>query len=457
MLASLSLIFLVGLSVASLCQIIKLPRIIGILITGIVLGPYALDYLSPKILDISSELREMALIIILIKAGLALNISDLKKVGRPAILMSFLPAVFELIGFVVVGSWLLGLTYLESAIIGAVLGAVSPAIVVPKMIELIEQKKGTSKSIPQLILAGSSLDDVFVIVVFDALVGMARGSSIDVKDFLNIPVSITLGILLGALFGYVLARVFEGFYRHHKLIRNSLKIVIVIGCSFLLMTIEEQLKGIVSVSGLLAIMSMASVIQMKSIRQVTERLSAKVGKLWLATELILFVLVGAAVDIRYTVGAGLSAVLAIFIALGFRSVAVLICMIGTKLNMKERLFCVIAYIPKATVQAVIGAVPLAMGLPCGKIVLSVAVLSILLTAPLGAVGMDLTCNRFLETEKEASNAEKSEDVEDANDEEMKSPEEIEKVKKSRHKVYNNMYAHNDHHYDCHDEHSDSNE
>lgn len=417
MIASLSLIFLVGLSVASICQIIKLPRIVGILITGIILGPYALDYLSPKILNISSELREMALIIILVKAGLALNLSDLKKVGRPAVLMSFLPATFELLGFVVVGPWLLGLTYLESAIIGAVLGAVSPAIVVPKMIELMEQKRGTAKSIPQLILAGSSLDDVFVIVVFDALVGMARGSSIAFKDFLNIPVSITLGILLGAAFGYVLAKLFEGFYRHHKLIRNSLKIVIVMGASFSLMTIEEMLKGTVAVSGFLAIMSMASVIQMKSIHQVVERLSAKVGKLWLATELILFVLVGAAVDIRYTMGAGLAAVLAIFIALIFRSVGVLICLAGTKLNAKERLFCVISYIPKATVQAVIGGVPLAMGLPCGKIVLSVAVLSILLTAPLGAIGMDLTCNKFLDVEDESSDksAKEGSDNEDNTD------------------------------------------
>lgn len=396
MLTSLAFIFLVGLSLAAICQQIKLPRIIGMLITGIVLGPYVLDLLDPSILGISSELRQMALIIILIKAGLSLNISDLKKVGRPAILMAFLPALFEIGAFVAFAPMLLPVNRLEAALMGAVLGAVSPAVVVPKMVNLMDTHYGTNKSIPQLILAGASLDDVFVIVLFSTFVSMTQGSSAKVMDFVNIPVSIVLGILIGAVIGFLLALFFETAYAHKHLVRNSIKVIIVLGMSFLLMAIEKWLDGIVSVSGLLAVMSMACVLQMRSTDSVSKRLSEKFGKLWLAAEVILFVLVGAAVDIRYTLGAGLAAVAMIFIALVFRSVGVLLCLIKTPLNFKERMFCVIAYIPKATVQAAIGSVPLALGLPCGSIVLSVAVLSIIITAQLGAFGMDISYKKLLQ-------------------------------------------------------------
>ena len=395
MLTSLSLIFLVGLSMAFICRKIKLPRIIGMLITGIALGPFVLDLLDPQILGISSELRQTALIIILIKAGLSLNISDLKKVGRPAVLMSFLPALFEIGAFVLLAPRLLHITVLDSAIMGAVLGAVSPAVVVPRMVQLMDENCGTDKQIPQLILAGASLDDVFVIVLFSTFINMAQGGSAKIMDFVNIPISIILGILLGAAFGFVLAFLFELAHKRGNSMRQSIKTIILIGAAFLLMAIETWLEGTVSISGLLAVMSMACVIQLRCRKEVSDDLSAKYGRLWLAAEVILFVLVGAAVDIRYTLQAGAMAVLVIFIALIFRSVGVLVCLIGTKLNRKEKLYCIIAYLPKATVQAAIGSVPLLLGLPCGNIVLSVAVLSILITAPLGAILMDLTYKKLL--------------------------------------------------------------
>lgn len=399
MLTSLSLIFLVGLAMAAICQKLKLPRIIGMLITGIVLGPYVLDLLDPSILSISSELRQMALIIILLKAGLSLNLADLKKVGRPAVMMSCVPASFEILAFFLFAPSILGVTRIEAAVMGAVLGAVSPAVVVPRMVQLMETKYGTEKSIPQMILAGASCDDIFVIVLFSTFVSMAQGGSANIMDFVNIPVSIILGVALGAAAGYLLSLFFETAYARKHYVRNSMKVMIVLGVSFLLMSVETWLKEIVSVSGLLAVVSMACTIKLKSAPTVSKRLSEKFGKLWLAAEVILFVLVGAAVDIRYTLEAGIAAVLMIFIALAFRALGVCICMIGTPLNKKERLFCVIAYLPKATVQAAIGSVPLAMGLPCGKLVLSVAVLAILITAPLGAIGIDLSYKKLLVREK----------------------------------------------------------
>lgn len=395
MLTSLAFIFLVGLSMAAICQYLKLPRIIGMLVTGIVLGPYVLDLLDPSILSISSELRQMALIIILLKAGLSLNLSDLKKVGRPAVMMSFVPASFEILAFFIFASYILGVTRIEAAVMGAVLGAVSPAVVIPRMVQLIDSKYGTDKSIPQLIMAGASCDDIFVIVLFSTFVSMAQGGHAHISDFLNIPFSIILGILLGAITGFILSVFFETAYAHKHLVRNSMKVIIILGFSFLLMSIETWLKGTISVSGLLAVVSMACVIKIKSIEAVSKRLSEKFGKLWLAAEVILFVLVGSAVNIRYTLDAGIAAILMIFIALIFRSTGVSICLIGTELTLKERLFCIIAYMPKATVQAAIGSVPLALGLPCGQIVLSVAVLAILITAPLGAIGMDITYKKFL--------------------------------------------------------------
>lgn len=395
MLTSLALIFLVGLSMAAICRQIKLPRIIGMLITGIVLGPYVLDLLDPSILAISAELRKMALIIILLKAGLSLDLGDLKKVGRPAVLMSCLPASFEILAFFLFAPSILGITRIEEMVMGAVLGAVSPAVVVPRMVQLMDSKYGTKKSIPQMILAGASCDDIFVIVLFTTFVSMAQGGTAKVTDFINIPVSIGLGVLMGAVTGYFLSLFFETAYAHKHCVRNSTKVIIVLGVSFVLVAVETWLEGIVSVSGLLAVVAMACVLKMKSVAFVSKRLSEKFGKLWIAAEVILFVLVGAAVDISYMGEAGLAAVGMILLALCFRAVGVGVCMIGTELNLKERLFCVIAYLPKATVQAAIGSVPLSLGLPCGEMVLSVAVLAILITAPLGAIGMDATYKRLL--------------------------------------------------------------
>lgn len=394
--ASLALIFLAGLAMAAICAKIGIPRIIGMLVTGVVLGPYVCDYLSVSVLSISAELRQIALIIILVKAGLSLNIADLSKVGRPALLVSALPALCEIAAVVLFAPPLLGVSLLEAAIMGAVLGAVSPAIVVPRMVHLMENGYGTNKSIPQLLLAGSSLDDVFVIVLFTTFVSMAQGGSASMLQFAAIPVSIILGILLGAFAGWALAWLFETSFACQHLIRNSVKVIIVLGMAFLLMAIEGWLTGLVSFSGLLAVMSMATVLAMNSLPEVSERLSEKFGKLWLAAEVVLFVLVGAAVNVGYTLDAGLGAVAVILVALVFRSLGVLLCLVGTPLSDRERLYCVIAYIPKATVQAAIGGVPLALGLPCGNIVLSVAVVSILLTAPLGAWAMDISYARLLE-------------------------------------------------------------
>lgn len=398
MLASLSLIFLVGLAMGAICQKLKMPRIIGMLVTGIVLGPYVLDFLDPSILSISSELRKLALIIILLKAGLSLDLNDLKKAGRPAILMSFVPATCEIAGYILFAPLLLGINRIEAAVMGAVLGAVSPAVVIPRMVMLMEEKYGTKKAIPQMIMAGASCDDIFVIVLFTTFLSMTQGGSADIIDFVNIPVSIVLGILLGAVTGYGLYLFFETSYAHKHCVRNSTKVIIVLGFSMLLVSVEGWLEGKVSVSGLLAVVSMACVIKIKSTAFVSKRLSEKFGKLWIAAEVVLFVLVGAAVDIRYTLSAGIAAVFMIFIALIFRTAGVLICTIKTKLNMKERIFCVIAYLPKATVQAAIGSVPLAAGLACGKIILSVAVLAIIITAPLGALGIDNTYKKLLEKE-----------------------------------------------------------
>ena len=398
MLESLALILLVGLAMGTICEKIKLPRIIGMLITGIVLGPYVLDLFDPSILSISAELRKIALIIILLKAGLSLNLSDLKKVGRPAVMMSFVPASFEIIGYIIFAPIILGINRVEAAVMGAVLGAVSPAVVVPRMVQHMEEKYGTDKSIPQMILAGASCDDIFVIVLFTTFLGMAQGEKASVMEFVNIPISIVLGVIAGAAAGFILYFIFETAYKHKRCIRNSTKLIIILGVSFLLVTVEGRLEGKVALSGLLAVVSMACVLKIKCTGSVSQRLSAKFGKLWIAAEVILFVLVGAAVDIRYTLEAGGTAVLMIFVALIFRAAGVMLCTVKTGFTWKERLFCVIAYLPKATVQAAIGSVPLAAGLECGKIILSVAVMAIIITAPLGAFGMDISYKKLLKKE-----------------------------------------------------------
>ncbi|MFR1323900.1 MAG: cation:proton antiporter [Ezakiella massiliensis] len=388
MLTSLGLILLVGLALGAICKKIKLPSIVGMLVTGILLGPFVLDLLDPSILNISADLRKMALIIILIKAGLSLDLADLKKVGRPAILLSFLPATFEIMAYVIFAPKIFGISLIDAALMGSVLSAVSPAVVVPRMVYMIENNIGTKKGIPQMIMAGASCDDIFVIVLFTSFLSMAQGGNINAIQFLNVPISIILGIIFGAMIGYILYYFFENAFNKDRMIRNSTKLIIILAISFIIMALEEKLANVVAISGLLAIVSMASMLRVKMTDQVSARLSEKFGKLWIGAEVLLFVLVGAAVDIRYTLSAGCAARLMIFIALAIRSVGVLISLIKTPLTGKEKLFTVVAYLPKATVQAAIGSVPLAAGLSSGNIILSVAVMGILITAPMGAIGID---------------------------------------------------------------------
>ncbi len=387
MLTSLAMIFLCGMLLGGIFKRVGLPSLLGMLITGIVLGPYMLNVLDAGILSIAADLRQLALIIILTRAGLSLDINDLKKVGRPAILMCFVPACFEITGMVLLAPRLLNISIIEAVIMGAVIAAVSPAVIVPKMLHLMENDYGTNKSIPQMIMAGASVDDVFVIVIFAAAVGLAQGESVSAASILQIPFSIIAGIIIGIALGLILNICFKKLH-----IRDSSKVIILLGLSFLLVAVE-QLK-IVPFSGLLAVMSTGVAIQKKN-TIVAKRLSEKYSKLWVAAEIILFVLVGATVDLKYALASGITAVIVIFGALVFRMLGVFVCMIKTPLSIREKVFCMIAYMPKATVQAAIGSLPLSMGLACGNIVLTVAVLAILITAPLGALGVDLTYPRLL--------------------------------------------------------------
>lgn len=389
MLLSLALIFLCGIVLGGICSKLKLPPLLGMLITGILLGPHALGMLDESILAISPDLRKIALIIILTRAGLNLNPADLKKVGRPAILMCFLPACFEIAGMMLLAPKLLGVTLLEAAIMGSVVAAVSPAVIVPKMLKLTEEGYGTQNSIPQMMMAGASVDDVFVIVLFTSFTGLAQGQSFSASSLARIPSSILLGVAGGLLCGAVLGQIFR---RMH--IRDTGKVVILLSISFLLVTLEDHLTGTVGFSGLIAVMSIGIAMR-KNCGEVAKRLSAKYDRLWVSAELLLFVLVGAAVNIRYALMAGLAAVTLILGVLLFRMLGVWLCLVKTRLTKKERLFCMVAYCPKATVQAAIGTIPLGMGLACGDIVLTVAVLAILITAPLGAFAIDLLYKRLL--------------------------------------------------------------
>ena len=389
MLTSLALIFLLGLLCGALFNKFRLPSLLGMILTGIILSPYALNVLDESILSISADLRRFALVIILTRAGLSLNIKDLKKVGRPAILMCFIPALFEILGVILIAPRLMGVTILEAAIMGSVIAAVSPAVIVPRMIRLTEEGYGTQRSIPQLILAGASVDDVFVIVVFTALTALATGGEVSSLDFIQIPISIVVGILVGAIIGVALIKFFKIFH-----IRDSAKILIILSLSFLLLELETRLTGILPMSGLLAIMSMGIAIN-QFYTPLATRLAVKYNKLWVAAEVILFVLVGATVDLRFVVSAGLFAAAVVVFGMLFRMFGVYLSLVKTPFSKKERFFCMLAYTPKATVQAAIGGLPLAMGLACGERVLMVAVVSILLTAPFGAICMDRSYKKLL--------------------------------------------------------------
>ncbi len=389
MLFSLALMILCGLALSGIMQKLNLPGLVGMLLTGIILGPYALNLMAPGILNISADLREIALIVILTRAGLALDINDLKKVGRPAILMCFIPATFEIAAVTIFAPMFFHISYLEAAIMGTVLGAVSPAVIVPKMLKLMEYGYGKSRSIPHLIMAGASVDDIYVIVLFASFMGMYMGSSFDAGSLIKIPIAIVVGLLTGILLGLGLVRLFKKIH-----MRDTVKVLILLSTSFLLVTLETAIKAYVPMSGLLAVMALGGTI-LKQYDILAKRLSGKFSKIWVAAELMLFVLVGATVDISYAATAGIAAVALIFAALIIRICGVFVCLIKTKLNAKERLFCAIAYLPKATVQAAIGGLPLAAGVPAGNTILTVAVLAILITAPLGAIGVDASYKKML--------------------------------------------------------------
>lgn len=389
MLLSIALILLVGMSASWICKKIKLPGLLGMLATGIVLGPYVLNLIDPSILNISSDLRKIALIIILTRAGLGLDITGLKKIGRPAILMCFLPASFELLGIILIAPRVLGMSVLEAAIMGAVLAAVSPAVVVPRMVKLMDNGYGTAKGIPQLILAGASVDDVYVIVLFSTFTGMMQGKGASIINFVNIPVSIILGMGIGILAGYLLAMYFEKIH-----IRDTIKVLLILSISFILVATEDMLNTPIKFSALIAIMFVGVGLHKKR-DVVAKRLSKKYEKLWIASEVFLFVLVGATVNINYLGNVGIKALIVIFGALIFRMAGVFVCLIKTELNKKERLFTMMAYTPKATVQAAIGGIPLALNFACGETVLTIAVLAIVITAPLGAFAMDLSYKKLL--------------------------------------------------------------
>lgn len=389
MLISIALILLAGMAMGWVCKKVHLPALLGMIVTGIVLGPHMLNLIDGSVLNISSELRRIALIIILMRAGLSLDLEDLKKVGRPAVMMCFVPACFEIVGMVLLAPRLLKITVLEAAIMGSVVAAVSPAVIVPKMLKLMGEGYGADKSIPQLILAGASVDDVFVIVLFSAFTGLAQGGTVSIKSFVNIPVSILLGMITGAGVGWCLAKYFEKIH-----LRDTVKVIILLCIAFVLVTLEDEFGSIIPFSGLIAVMCMGIALQRKR-EIVSARLAVKFNKLWVAAEVLLFVLVGATVDIRYAISAGVAAVVLIFGVLLFRMAGVFVCLLKTPLSYRERVFCMIAYMPKATVQAAIGGVPLALGLSCGNVVLTVAVLAILITAPLGAFLIDITYQRCL--------------------------------------------------------------
>ena len=392
MLTSLALILLVGTLFGYAFSRLRLPGILGMLITGILLGPFALNRIDGTILSISAEVRQLALIIILARAGFSLNLDDLKKVGRPAVLMCFVPACFEIAGMVLLAPVILNISVLEAAIMGTVVAAVSPAVIVPRMLKLMDGGYGTAKGIPQLIMTGASVDDVFVIVLFTSFTALANGGELSLLRLFLIPFSILLGVIAGALAGLLLSVIFKKIH-----VRDSSKMVVLIGFSCLLVAAENLLAQTLPFSGLLAVMSVG-ITMLKFCPALAERMSAKLSKLWVPAEILLFVLVGTTVDVSYTVSAGGKAVLLLGLALIFRMAGVLLCMLRTRTNWRERAFCMVAYIPKATVQAAIGGIPLAMGLPCGNTVLTVAVLSILVTAPIGAFGVDLLYTRCLSME-----------------------------------------------------------
>lgn len=378
MLVSMSLVIFIGLLLGSLAKKLHLPSLIGLLFTGILLGPSVLNVLSDRFLALSSELRTVALIVILTRAGLSLDLADLKKVGRPAILMCFVPAVFEIIGTTLLAPSLLSISVSEALLLGSVIAAVSPAVIVPRMIHLMKQGYGQEQRIPQIILAGASVDDVFVLVLFTAFLGLNDGGMFSAIAFTRIPIAIFSGAFLGLAVGYFLVYVFNQFH-----IRDSVKVLVMLATAFLLMGLETALASSFPFSGMLSVMGVSLMIFRKK-RQLAERLSLKFNKIWILAEIFLFVFVGASVDLSYAFSAGIAPLVLLVLVSLIRMLGVLVALLKTSLSRNEKLFCMMSYLPKATVQAAIGSIPFSMGLASGEMILTVAVLSILVTAPFGA-------------------------------------------------------------------------
>jgi NhaP-type Na+/H+ or K+/H+ antiporter len=390
MIFSIGLILILGFIIGWLLSKIKIPGLVGMIIVGLLIGPYCLGLIDEKILSISTELRQVALVIILTRSGLNLDIDSLKKIGRPAILMSFIPATLEIIGTTLISQLLLEITIFESILLGTVLAAVSPAVVSPRMIKLIEERFGEKHQVPKLILAGSSVDDIYVIVLFYTFLGLVGNNAFDFVSITMIPVTIILGVLLGIIVGLILSYILK-----KTNFKTAINILIIISSSFLMIGLENMLKDYISISSLLGIMVIGIILLFRNKEQ-AKQLSDGYNNLWIFFEIILFVLVGATVDFSYAINNGLMAILILIIGLLFRTLGVLLCLIKTKLTFKERLFTILAYIPKATVQASIGGIALTLGLSCGSIILTVSVISILITAPIGAILIDNLSSKLLD-------------------------------------------------------------
>jgi len=394
MLISLSIILLLGLLANTLFTKMKLPGLLGMLIVGILIGEHVFNWLDSDILNISEDIRKVALVVILLRAGLGISRNDLNKVGTTAIKISCIPGLLEGFSIVLISMILFDFTFIEGGILGFIIAAVSPAVIVPQMLEYLEKGVGTNKNIPTLILAGASIDDVFAITIFTTFIGLYTGANTNIgMQLLNIPISIILGILLGVVIGVVLVKMFKRFH-----IRDTKKVLLIIASSILLIVIENSLKGRLEIASLLGVMAIGFIILEKK-PEVAKRLSKKFNKIWVFAEIFLFVLVGSQVNINVAVDAGLKGIIIIMVGLVARSIGVVISTLKTDLNWKERLFCIVAYIPKATVQAAIGAIPLGLGIGSGEIMLAIAVLSILITAPLGAVGIKLSASPLLTVQK----------------------------------------------------------
>lgn len=391
MATSLAIIILLGLVVNTVFERLEMPGLLGMLILGVIIGPHALNWIDPDLIKISDDLRKIALIVILLRAGLGISRESLKKVGSTAIKLSCIPGLMEGFTIAIISTVVLDFSFIQGGILGFIIAAVSPAVVVPHMLNYIEQGIGTKKGVPTLLLAGSSIDDVFAITIFATFLGLYSGAHVNIGiKILSVPISIILGIVIGLTLGLIMVSIFK---RNH--IRDTKKVLLIIGIAILLTALEKVLERKVEIAGLLGVMTIGFMI-LEKMPNVGKRLAIKFNKIWVFAEILLFVMVGSQVDISVALDSGLDGLTIIFIGLIARSLGVIFSTLGTNLSWRERLFCIISYTPKATVQAAIGSVPLSLGVKSGDVILAVAVLSILITAPLGAIGIRASAHKLLD-------------------------------------------------------------